>query len=81
LSSLYAGIYGMYNAKYASEHDMKIAKKAAYVMCGGDLSGANYVSETYLLDLEREAFMSLLGEAKTMERIAHTLKTGKPLRN
>lgn len=81
LSSLYAGIYGMFNAQYASEHDMKIAKKAAYVMCGGDLSGVNYVSEQYLLDLEREAFLSLLGEAKTMERIAHTLKTGKPLRN
>jgi 3-hydroxyacyl-CoA dehydrogenase len=60
---------------------MKIAQKVAYVMCGGDLSGVNYVSESYLLELEREAFMSLLGEAKTMERIAHTLKTGKPLRN
>lgn len=81
LSSLYAGVFGMYNAQYASEHDMKIAKKVAYIMCGGDLSGVNYVSEQYLLDLEREAFLSLLGEKKTMERIAHTLKTGKPLRN
>jgi 3-hydroxyacyl-CoA dehydrogenase len=81
LSSLYAGVYGMYNGKYASEHDMKIAKKVAYVMCGGDLSGVSYVSEQYLLDLEREAFLSLLGEKKTLERIAFTLKTGKPLRN
>lgn len=81
LSSLYAGVYGMYNAKWASEHDLKIAKKIAYIMCGGDLSGTHYVSEQYLLDLEREAFLSLLGEPKTLERIAHTLKTGKPLRN
>ena len=81
LSSLYAGVHGMYNGRWASEHDMKIAKKVAYIMCGGDLSGVNYVSENYLLELEREAFLSLLGEQKTMERIAHTLKTGKPLRN
>lgn len=81
LGSIYAAVYGMYNGNYASEHDMKIAKKVAYVMTGGDLTGVNYVSESYLLGLEREAFLSLLGEKKTLERIAHTLKTGKPLRN
>jgi 3-hydroxyacyl-CoA dehydrogenase len=82
LSTLYAGIAGMQYGHYASEHDAKIARKIAYVMTGGDLSGDdNLVSEQYLLDLEREAFLSLLGEKKTLERIQHTLKTGKPLRN
>lgn len=81
LSSVYAAVYGMYSGGYASEHDMKIAKKVGYVMCGGDISGPAMVSENYLLGLEREAFLSLLGEKKTLERIAHTLKTGKPLRN
>jgi 3-hydroxyacyl-CoA dehydrogenase len=66
---------------YISEHDRKIANKLAYVMAGGDLSGPSYVTEDYLLDLEREAFLSLLGERKTLERIEHMLKTGKPLRN
>jgi 3-hydroxyacyl-CoA dehydrogenase len=50
-------------------------------MCGGDITGSALVSEQYLLDMEREAFLSLLGERKTLERIQHTLKTGKPLRN
>lgn len=82
LSTLYAGIAGMQYGHYASEHDAKIARKIAYVMTGGDLSGdKNLVSEQYLLDLEREAFLSLLGEKKTLERIQHTLKTGKPMRN
>ena len=82
LSTLYAGIAGMQYGHYASEHDAKIARKIAYVMTGGDLSGDdNLVSEQYLLDLEREAFLSLLGEKKTLERIQHMLKTGKPLRN
>jgi 3-hydroxyacyl-CoA dehydrogenase len=81
LSTFYAGIYGLYNGQYASEHDMKIAKKVAYIMCGGDLHGVNYVSEQYLLDLERDAFLSLLGEIKTLQRIENMLKTGKPLRN
>lgn len=66
---------------YISEHDQKIAKKIAWVMCGGDLSGQQMVSERYLLDLEKEAFLSLCGEQKTLERIQHMLKTGKALRN
>ena len=81
LGALYAGINGMQRAGYASEHDGKVARKLAYVMCGGDLSEASLVSEQYLLDLEREAFLSLCGERKTLERIQHLLKTGKPLRN
>lgn len=66
---------------YISEHDKKIGNKIAYVMSGGDLSEPTYVSEQYLLDIEREAFLSLLTERKTLERIEYTLKTGKPLRN
>lgn len=81
LGLAYSGIYAMFAAGYISEHDMKVAKKVAHVMCGGDLTGTNYVTERYLLDLEREAFLSLLGERKTLERMQHTLKTGKPLRN
>jgi 3-hydroxyacyl-CoA dehydrogenase len=81
LGLAYSGVYGMYAAGYITEHDMKVAKKVAHVMCGGDLSGSPRVSERYLLDLEREAFLSLLGEQKTLERMQHTLKTGKPLRN
>jgi 3-hydroxyacyl-CoA dehydrogenase len=76
-----AGIHGMYRAQKATEHDVVVAKKLAYVMCGGDLSQPSSVSEQYLLDLEREAFLSLCGEKKTLERMQHTLKTGKPLRN
>jgi 3-hydroxyacyl-CoA dehydrogenase len=67
--------------KYISEHDQKIAQKLAYVICGGDLTSPQEVSEQYLLDLEREAFLSLLGEKKTLERIQSVLKTGRPLRN
>ncbi len=81
LAGLYSGSYGFYFGKYATEHDMKIANKIGYVMSGGDLSGEQKVSEQYLLDLEREAFLSLLGEQKTLERIQSILKTGKPLRN
>jgi 3-hydroxyacyl-CoA dehydrogenase len=81
LGLAYSGVYAMYAAGYISEHDMKVAKKVAYVMCGGDLTGSQLVTEKYLLDLEREAFLSLLGERKTLERMQHTLKTGKPLRN
>ena len=66
---------------YASEHDKKIANKLGYIMAGGNLSEPTEVSEQYLLDLEREAILSLLTERKTLERIEHTLKTGKPLRN
>jgi 3-hydroxyacyl-CoA dehydrogenase len=76
-----AGINGMKMGKYISEHDQKIAEKLAYAMCGGDLSYPQEVSEQYLLDLEREAFLSLLGEKKTLERIQAVLQGGKPLRN
>jgi 3-hydroxyacyl-CoA dehydrogenase len=81
LGALYAGINGMKTANYATEHDAKVAKKLAYVMCGGDLSEPTLVSEQYLLDLEREAFLSLTGEKKTLERIQSVLKAGKPVRN
>jgi len=81
LGALYAGIHGIGRANYATEHDMTVAKKLAYVMCGGDLSEPTLVSEQYLLDLEREAFLSLCGERKTLERIQSVLKGGKPLRN
>lgn len=81
LGALYAGIHGMRTAGYATEHDSVVAKKLAYVMCGGDLSEPTQVSEQYLLDLEREAFLSLCGEKKTLERIQSVLKGGKPVRN
>jgi len=81
LAALYAGIAGFQVGKYASEHDALISRKIAYVMCGGDLSQPTKVSEQYLLDLEREAFLSLCGEKKTLERIQSILTTGKPLRN
>lgn len=81
LGMLYAGINGMWRANYISEHDVKIAKKLAYVMCGGDLSQPTLVSEQYLLNLEREALLSLSGERKTLERLQSVLKTGKPVRN
>ena len=75
------GVYAMQQGKYISTHDELIANKLAYVMCGGDLSSPTEVSEQYLLDLEREAFLSLCGERKTLERIQSILTTGKPLRN
>jgi len=81
LGVMYAGINGMHTANYATDHDVTVAKKLAYVMAGGDLSEPTLVSEQYLLDLEREAFLSLTGEKKTLERIQSVLKTGKPLRN
>lgn len=76
-----AGVQGMRMGNYISDHDKKIAEKIAYVMCGGDLSYPHEVSEQYLLDLEREAFLSLLAERKTLERIQSVLQGGKPLRN
>ncbi|MEQ8926534.1 MAG: 3-hydroxyacyl-CoA dehydrogenase/enoyl-CoA hydratase family protein [Fulvivirga sp.] len=76
-----AGVNGMRMGNYISDHDLKIANKIAYVMCGGDLSYPQEVTEQYLLDLEREAFLSLTGEKKTLERIQSILTTGKPLRN
>ncbi|MFH4964112.1 3-hydroxyacyl-CoA dehydrogenase NAD-binding domain-containing protein [Gaetbulibacter sp. M235] len=81
LGMFLVGTDAMEASKYISEHDHKIANKLAYVMAGGDLSEPTLVSEQYLLDLEREAFLSLCTERKTLERIQHMLKTGKPLRN
>jgi 3-hydroxyacyl-CoA dehydrogenase len=81
LGVLNTGIFLMGEAGYASEHDMKVARWLAYILCGGKVTAGSLVSEQYLLDLEREAFLSLCGERKTQERIAYTLKTGKPLRN
>ena len=81
LGMFLVGTDSMEAGHYISEHDKKIADKLADVMAGGDLSEASLVSEQYLLDLEREAFLSLCTERKTLERIQHMLKTGKPLRN
>ncbi|OKL41180.1 3-hydroxyacyl-CoA dehydrogenase/enoyl-CoA hydratase family protein [Pontibacter flavimaris] len=81
LGMFLTGANAMMTGRYMSEHDLKISQKLAYVMCGGDLSAPTEVSEQYLLDLEREAFLSLTGERKTLERIQSILTTGKPLRN
>lgn len=78
---LMLGVHLAWRAGRASDHDALIGRKLAHIFGGGNLPSATTVSEQYLLDLEREAFMSLLGERKTLERIQHTLKTGKPLRN
>ena len=66
---------------YITDYDRVVAEKLAHVLSGGRLTGEQNVSEQYLLDLEREAFLSLCGDARTQARMAHTLKTGKPLRN
>lgn len=81
LGIVYAGANSMKAGNYISEHDQKISEKLGWVMCGGDLSAPTEVSEQYLLDIEREAFLSLCGERKTLERIQHMLTKGKPLRN
>ena len=81
LGMFLVGTDSMKAGNYISEYDRKMADKLAYVMSGGDLSEATLVSEHYLLDIEREAFLSLCGERKTLERIQHMLTTGKPLRN
>lgn len=81
LGMVYAGANSMYSGHYMSAHDKLISEKLGYVMCGGDLSSPSLVSEQYLLGLEREAFLSLCGEKKTLERIQAILTTGKPLRN
>ncbi|WBO84565.1 3-hydroxyacyl-CoA dehydrogenase/enoyl-CoA hydratase family protein [Hymenobacter yonginensis] len=81
LGMFLTGVHAMKEGRYISDHDVKIANKLAYIMCGGDLSSPTEVSEQYLLDLEREAFLSLTGERKTLERIQSILTTGKPLRN
>lgn len=81
IANLVVGLHLMREAGYISEYDALIGRKLAHVLCGGDLSSKTLVSEQYLLDLEREAFLSLLGERKTQERMKHMLETGKPLRN
>ncbi len=81
LGALLAGINGMQKGNYATDHDALVAKKLAYVLCGGDLSEQAIVSEQYLLDLERQNFLSLCGERKTLERLQSVIKTGKPVRN
>jgi len=81
LGIVYAGANSMYAGHFISEHDKKISEKLGYVMCGGDLSSPTEVSEQYLLDLEREAFLSLAGERKSLERIQSIITKGKPLRN
>lgn len=81
LGPLLAGIHGMWRGNYISDYDKLIAEKLAHVMCGGDLTQPTLVSEQYLLDLEREAFLSLCGQKKTLERLQSILQTGKPLRN
>jgi 3-hydroxyacyl-CoA dehydrogenase len=80
-SAMKLALHMMRRAEYITDHDQVIGKKLAHVMSGGSLNHPTYVSERYLLDLEREAFVSLCGERKTQERIAAMLKTGKPLRN
>ena len=81
LGMVYIGANIMKSGNYISEHDQKISQKLGYVMCGGDLSAPTLVTEQYLLDLEREAFLSLCGEKKTLERIQSIITKGKPLRN
>jgi len=80
-ATLKLGLHSMKRGGFISDHDELIGKKLAKILTGGDLNHPTRVSEQYLIDLEREAFLSLCGERKTQERIAHTLKTGKPLRN
>lgn len=81
MGALYIAAHSLKLGNYASEHDIKIAQKVAYVLCGGDLTSPQQVSEQYLLDIEREAFLSLCGEQKTLARIQYMLENGKPLRN
>jgi 3-hydroxyacyl-CoA dehydrogenase len=81
LGSFLVGADSMFHAGFITEHEKLISEKLGHVIAGGDLSAPTLVSEQYLLDLEREAFLSLTGERKTLERIEHMLKKGKPLRN
>ena len=81
LATLKLGVHLMRQADYISDHDQKVANHVANILCGGAIPGGTIVTEQYLLDLERQAFLALCGERKTQERIAFTLKTGKPLRN
>jgi 3-hydroxyacyl-CoA dehydrogenase len=81
LATLKIGVHLMREGDYISDHDVKVANHVAHILCGGKITPGTLVSEQYFLDLEREAFLSLCGEKKTQERIAYTLKNGKPLRN
>jgi len=81
LATLKLGVYLMREGEFISDHDVKVANHVARILAGGELNPGSLISEDYLLDLEREAFLSLCGEPKTMERISYTLKNGKPLRN
>ncbi|HJT87903.1 MAG TPA: hypothetical protein VJ732_08600, partial [Bryobacteraceae bacterium] len=81
LASMRMAVHMMRQGEFISDHDVKVANRVAHVLCGGKVTPGTPVSEQYLLDLEREGFLSLCGEKKTQERIAFTLKTGKPLRN
>lgn len=81
LAGLKAAIYVLQQGGYMSEYDAEVSGRLAYVFCGGSLSAPRWVSEQHLLDLEREVFVTLLGQQKTIDRIQHMLKTGKPLRN
>jgi 3-hydroxyacyl-CoA dehydrogenase len=80
-AALQIALYQMREAGWASEHDVLIGKKLGYILCGGELSAPTWVDEQYILDLEREAFVALCHEPKTLERIWHMLQTNKPLRN
>ncbi|MGC2604437.1 MAG: 3-hydroxyacyl-CoA dehydrogenase, partial [Silvibacterium sp.] len=81
LPNLKLGIHLMRQADFISDHDATVATHIAGILCGGAVTPGSLITEQSLLDLEREAFLSLCGERKTQERIAYTLKTGKPLRN
>jgi 3-hydroxyacyl-CoA dehydrogenase len=81
LATLKMAVRLLREGEFISDHDAKVANRVAYVVSGGKITAGTPVGEQYFLDLEREAFLSLCGERKTAERIAHTLKTGKPLRN
>ena len=81
LARLRLGLHLAREAGYATDYDVVVGGKLAWVLCGGDLVAARLVPEQYLLDLERQAFLSLLGDERTQARLEHLLKTGKPLRN
>jgi 3-hydroxyacyl-CoA dehydrogenase len=81
LASLRIGAWMFKEGNYITQYDHHIASKLAYVMCGGELTRSQWVSEQYILDLEREAILSLFGEEKTQARMWSLLQTGKPLRN
>ena len=81
LGIVYVGANSMLSGNYMSEHDQLISEKLGWVLCGGDLSEETQVSEQYLLDMERRAFLELCAERKTLERLQSIIKTGKVLRN